>query len=226
MVGLSTQGRSTLLRALEAAGRSTEAEIHIGFARSASAYRDIGAIWAAGCALLLPMLLIPMGFDAAWLPGVGDTWAAAHLAAQDIVLSRSLAAFVVLQTAVFVGVFLIALWPPVRLHLTPRRIRRARARALAIQCLKSRGFGRASGRTGLLILAVLDERQIEVVADADIQLALGEDILVQIVERLVDAARQDRLVEGLTIVIDGLGRILSTVRPVGPTPAVGTVFEL
>ena len=34
-------------------------------------------------ALLLPLGLIPLGFGAHWLPGLGSDWQAAHVAAPD-----------------------------------------------------------------------------------------------------------------------------------------------
>ena len=55
--------------------------------------------WAAAAALLLPLGLIPFGFDPAWIPGMGDGWQAAHLSSTDVVVGQSLAAYALIAGA-------------------------------------------------------------------------------------------------------------------------------
>jgi putative membrane protein len=68
------------------------------------------------------MLLIPFNFDPAWFPGLGDSWEAAHLAARDVTIGKTIAAYAVIQAAVFVAVFLITCIPAVSAagHAAPR----------------------------------------------------------------------------------------------------------
>ena len=118
-----------IARAIAGAETRTSGEIFCVLAGQVSSYRDISLGWAAAGALILPLALVPFGFDATWLPGFGNGWEVAHLAAREVTVGRTLAAYALIQAAVFLAVFILTSIPTVRRLVTPRSIRRARSAA-------------------------------------------------------------------------------------------------
>lgn len=199
--------------AIAAAERTTSGEIFCVFARRVSSYRDVSLGWAAAAALILPMLLIPLGFDAAWFPGLGDSWQAAHLAASHVTLGKTVAAYAVIQAAVFVVVLLITCIPLILRLVTPRSVRRARVRRAALQQFLAHGLHTTEHRTGVLIFAALADRQVEVIADEGIYSKVDNDVWARAVDRLTAALRAGRPAEGFESAIALTGEVLATHFP-------------
>src|SRR5690606_32712808 len=107
------QDHARVAEAIARAEENTSGEIFCVVARQVSSYRDVSLAWAAAAALLLPLALIPLGFGAHWLPGLPGLWAAewqaAHAAAREVEIGQALAAYALVQAAVFLGVFLLTL---------------------------------------------------------------------------------------------------------------------
>src|SRR5690606_10895898 len=120
------EAEARIAAAIARAESRTSGEIFCVLARSVSSYREVSLTWAAAAALILPLLLIPFGFEPSWIPGFSRGWEAGHLAARDITVGHALTAYALLQAAVFVLVFLVTSVPAVRRMATPRSIRRAR----------------------------------------------------------------------------------------------------
>jgi len=130
---LTTEAHDRIAAAIAAAETRTSGEIFCVLARRVSSYRDVSLGWAAAAALILPLGLVPLGFEAAWIPGFADSWEAAHLAAREVSTGQALGAYAVIQAVVFLGVYLITRLPMVTRWVTPRAVRRARTRNAAIQ---------------------------------------------------------------------------------------------
>jgi putative membrane protein len=121
VIQVTSDAQTRIAAAIAAAESRTSGEIFCVLAREVSSYRDISLGWAAAAAMLLPLGLIPLGFDPAWIPGLGDGWQAAHLSSTDVLVGQSLAAYVLVQAAVFLTVLLLTSIPDVvRLRVTPR----------------------------------------------------------------------------------------------------------
>ncbi|WP_292258294.1 TPM domain-containing protein [Brevundimonas sp.] len=210
------QDHARIAAAIAAAEARTSGEIFCVLARRVSAYRDVRLGWAALAALLAPMALIPLGFDPAWFPGVADSWEAAHLAARDIIIGRALAAYALVQAATFISVFLIVSLPVVRRWVTPRAVRRARARQAAVRQFMAHGLHQTDRRTGVLIFACLDDRQVEVVADEAVHGLAGPDTWADAVQALTGAMRAGRPVEGFEAAVGLCGDALAAHFPPAP----------
>src|SRR3546814_871588 len=63
-----------------------------------------------------------------------------------------------------IGVWLILLWRPLRMALTPRSIRATRVRARAIDLFKVGTEGKTTGRTGVLLYLSLNEHRADILA--------------------------------------------------------------
>lgn len=213
---LSAEDSARVSNAIMVAEHSTSGEIFCVLAHQVSSYRDVSLGWAAAAALLLPMVLIPFGFGPDWLPGVSDSWEVAQLAARDTSLAAGLITYAVLQALVFVLVFLLTCWPSVRRILTPRSLRRSRVRRAALRQFMAHGIHMTRDRTGVMIFAALSERQVEVIADENIQACVNPDDWIAAVNSLTGAMRRNAPADGFELAVAQVGTILSEHFPPRP----------
>lgn len=209
VIKLTPQVQSRIGDAIAAAEAKTSGEIFCVLARRVSSYRDISLGWAAGAALLLPLGLIPFGFDPAWIPGLGDGWQAAHLSSTDVVVGQSLAAYALIQSAVFVATFLLTAIPGVRRIITPRSVRRARVRRAAMEQFLAHGLHITRERTGVLIFAALSDHQVEVVADEGIHSKVDQAVWADAVEALAKGMKNNDPAAGFEVAIGLCGEVLA-----------------
>lgn len=209
------QGR--IAEAIAAAEATTSGEIFCVLARRVSSYRDISLGWAAAAALILPLGLIPFGFDPAWIPGLGDGWQAAHLSSTDVIVGQSLAAYALVQSAVFLAAFLLASIPGVRRFITPRSIRRARVRRAAMEQFLAHGLHVTEARTGVLIFAALSDHQVEVVADEGIYSKVDHEVWADAVAALAKGLKDGDPAAGFEVAIGLCGTVLAEHFPHGTT---------
>jgi putative membrane protein len=205
-----------IAEAIKAAEANTSGEFFCVIARSVSSYQDVGLAWAAAGALLLPLILVPLGFDPYWLPGLADTWEAAHLAARDEVIARTIGVYAVVQAATFLGLYLLSRIPAVKRLMTPRAIRRYRTRQAALRQFLAHGLHLTEQRTGVLIFACLADHQVEVIADAGIHGKVSGDVWGDAVAALTRGLAAKRPVEGFTRAIDLCGQVLAEHFPPRP----------
>ncbi|CAN5158696.1 TPM domain-containing protein [soil metagenome] len=213
MVSITPDDHARITAAIQTAEAKTSGEVFCVLAHRVSSYRDVSLGWAAAAALLAPMLLIPLGFEPAWVPGVADSWEAAQLAARDSTVARSLGAYAVIQAAVFVAVFLLTCIPTVKRWVTPRAVRRTRVRRAAMQQVLAHGLHNTPRRTGVLIFAALEDRQVEIVADAGIHARVDEAVWAEAVDALTIALKASRPAEGFEAAIEQVGDVLAAHFP-------------
>ena len=209
VIKLTPQVQSRIGDAIAEAESKTSGEIFCVLARRVSSYRDISLGWAAAAALLLPLGLIPFGFDPAWIPGMGDGWQAAHLSSTDVVVGQSLAAYALIQSAIFVTAFLVTSIPGVRRFVTPRSVRRARVRRAAMEQFLAHGLHVTRERTGVLIFAALADHQVEVVADEGIHSKVDQAIWADAVEALAKGMKNNDPAAGFEVAIGLCGDVLA-----------------
>ena len=206
---LSQDDHARIGRAIAEAETRTSGEIFCVIAGRVSSYLDVSLGWSAAAALILPLCLIPLGFDPAWFPGIADSWEAAQLAARDLTVARALGAYAVLQAAVFIVVFLLTRLPFILRLVTPPAIRRARVRRSALQQFLAHGLHATRERTGVLIFLALNDRRAEIIADAAIHARVPETVWGDAVNGLVVAMRQNRMAEGFEAAIAASGAVLA-----------------
>ena len=209
VIKLTPAVQSRIADAIAVAEARTSGEIFCVLARRVSTYRDISLGWAAAAALLLPLGLIPFGFDPAWIPGLGDGWQAAHLSSTDVIVGQSLAAYALIQSAVFVSAFLLTSIPSVRRLVTPRSVRRARVRRAAMEQFLAHGLHITQERTGVLIFAALSDHQVEIVADEGIHSKVDQAVWGDAVDALVRGLKKGDAAAGFELAIDLCGGVLA-----------------
>lgn len=209
VIRMTPQVQGRIADAIAAAEARTSGEIFCVLARRVSSYRDISVGLAAASALLLPLGLIPFGFDPAWIPGLGDGWQAAHLSSTDVLVGQSLAAYALIQSAVFVTVFMLTSIPGVRRLVTPRSIRRARVRRAAMEQFLAHGLHITRERTGVLIFAALSDHQVEVLADEGIHSKVDQAVWADAVEALSRGMKNGDPAAGFETAISLCGDVLA-----------------
>jgi putative membrane protein len=212
---LTSETQARIAAAIAAAEARTSGEIFCVLAREVSSYRDISLGWAAGAAMLLPLGLIPLGFDPAWIPGLGHGWQAAHLSSADVIVGQSLAAYVLIQAAVFLTVLLLTSVPAVRRWITPRAVRRARVRRAAVEQYLAHGLHVTAARTGVLIFAALSDHQVEVVADEGIHARVDQAVWADAAAALAAGMKRGDAAGGFETAIGLCGTVLAEHFPPG-----------
>lgn len=187
---LTPDGHERVAEAIRVAELRTSGEIYCVMAGRVSSYRDVSLGWAAAAALILPLGLIPFGFDPAWVPGLGGSWEAAHLASRDVTVGAALGAYALIQATLFLIVFLLTSIPLVSRIVTPRSIRQTRVREAALQQFLAHGLHVTEARTGVLIFAALGDHQVEVVADEGIYSKVDQTVWADAVEVMARGLRR------------------------------------
>ena len=216
VIQVTSEAQTRIAAAIAAAESRTSGEVFCVLAREVSSYRDISLGWAAAAAMLLPLGLIPLGFDPAWIPGLGDGWQAAHLSSTDVVVGQSLAAYVLVQAAVFLTVLLLTSIPAVRLRVTPRAVRRARVRRAAFEQFLAHGLHVTAARTGVLIFAALSDHQVEVIADEGIHARVDQAVWADAAAALAAGLKRGDSAGGFEDAIGLCGAVLAEHLPPGP----------
>lgn len=213
---LNPDEHARVARAIAQAEARTSGEIFCVLAGQVSSYRDVSLACAAAAAFLAPLFLIPLGLDTGWLHGLAPGWEAAHLSAQALSIGQSIAAYALFQVAVFLGVYLLLRLPPLTRLVTPRALRRARAREAALHQFLAHGLHVTEHRTGVLIFAALGDRQVEVIADEGIHSRVDEAIWGEAVDVLTVALKDGRAADGFEQAIALVGGVLAEHFPPRP----------
>jgi putative membrane protein len=187
---LSTQDLDRIAAAIGKAEEKTSGEIVCALARRASDYAYVPPLWAAFFALITPWPLAEF----------------TQLSAKTIYAA---------QIGVFILSALIVSWPPIRLTLTPRLVKKRRAERAAIEQFFTRGVAGTKGRTGVLIFVSFAERYARIVADEGLNGKIADTEWQAALEPLLKCLAQGRCAEGFVLTIEECARLLARVAPPG-----------
>jgi putative membrane protein len=220
---LSGAEHGQIASAIAEAEAKTSGEIYCILARRSADYRETPVAWAAGAALLLPLLLIPLGFHPSallrFLPALGGGWTVGHTAGIDMAVGVALTAYGLVQVLIFAAALLLLSAPPVRRALTPRALKRERVHRAALEQFLSKGLHLTARRTGVLIYASDAERLVEIVADEAIHSKVKPEVWAEAVAALTRGLRDGRPAEGFVAAIGRCGNVLAEhFPPVGDNP--------
>ena len=174
--------------AIRAAEQRTSAQIVCVLARASSDYAHVPLIWASAFALLAPWPLIEF---TAW-------------SVQRIFL---------VQLAVFLAAALAIALTPLRLWLTPRAVKRARAHRAALEQFVVRRIAHTQHRSGVLIFVSLAERYARIIADDGIAEKVSNAEWQAAIDALVGHVREGRIAGGLCAAIERCGAVLAAHAP-------------
>ena len=193
---ISDEDRAAIAAAIRTAEQNTSGQIVCVLMRSASEYFYVPVLWAALFGLVSPWPLI-------------------------VLTEWSVQRIFLVQILVFAVALLILSWPPLRVALVPRAVRRARAHRAAVEQFFARGLTRTSERTGVLIFVSLAERYARIIADEGIASKVSNRDWQLAVDALTAHMRDGRIAQALVAAIQQCGAVLADHAP--PT---GTGNEL
>jgi len=225
----STDDQARVAEAIKAAEATTSGEIFCVHARRVSSYRDVSLVWAAGLALILPLALIPLGFEPRLIPLLADGWEAGHGAAREVAVGRALAAYALVQAAVFALAYLLSRIPPILRLLTPRAVRRARCREAALHQFLAHGLHVTEARTGVMIFAAEADHQVEVIADKGIHEKVPDTVWAEAAAALAKGMKSRDPVSGFTEAVRICGEVLAQhfpPRPDNPNELADRIVEI
>ncbi|MDR6874757.1 putative membrane protein [Bosea sp. BE125] len=194
---MDSDDRDAIAAAVAEAERLTSGEIVVVIDRAASSYRSVPMVLALVLSLLVPWPLLALTMTSA----------------PRIFLIQLICAALLMAAL---------LWYGRGGRFVPGFVKRGRAHDVALREFTARGLTQTRGRTGVLLYVALQERYAEVVTDIGIDGKVDPETWRDIVAALLDAARQERLREGLIDAVGALGRVLAQHAP----PVADDVDEL
>ncbi|MEO8927675.1 MAG: TPM domain-containing protein [Caulobacteraceae bacterium] len=171
---LSAIDEDRIEAAVAKAEEGTSGEIVCVLAGEVATYSEIPLAWAAGVALALPAIALALGLIHPLSLTVGNAWMLAQAGALENDLGLALGAYATVQVLLFIVTALVVAIPAVRRRLTPRLLKRHRVAKAAHQQFAAIAARAQASETGVLIFVALDDRQVQVLADAGIHQKVGE----------------------------------------------------
>jgi putative membrane protein len=158
--------------AVAKAEERTTGDICVVLAHEVSRYREVPLAWAAAVALALPPIVLALTLSPL-TDLAGQLWLVGQMGALQSELGMAIGLYAAVQIVLFLVVLAIVHVPAVRRTLTPKALRRHRVANAAHRQFVSVG-ARAKGETGVLVFVALEDRQVQILADAGIHQKCGE----------------------------------------------------
>ena len=203
--------------AVAEAERGTSGEILCVVTGEVSDYRETPLAWAAVAGLLVPPLALVAGLRLDRLAAPLAGWTAAH-GVQGA--GPLLSAYVIFQAAVFVIALAVIGYPPVRRALTPRHLKRRRVRKAALQYFAGARHLLARDKTAVLIFTSIEDRQMEVVADAIIDAKVEQSVWDEAIRQALAEVGRDGPAAGVARAVALCGAALAEHFPDDGAPNV------
>lgn len=183
--------------AISRAEKHTSGEIVVVVARASSSYGYFSLMCVALLALAVPLPFIHL-----------TKWPVEYI--------------YIAQLAVFAAGALLMQWESVRIAITPRALKRARAHQRAVEQFLVQNLHTTKGRTGVLIYVSDAERYAEVIADDGIYAKVTPQVWDDVIAALTAHIGTGTRTEGFVAAIETCGTILAEHFP----PETGDHDEL
>lgn len=201
---MSDSDRERVSAAVAAAESASAGEIVTILAQRSDDYADVALAWSAFVGLLaLTALMALPDFYLGIYERITGCWV--HEWTPRAVFGVAL----LVTTLKVAGMWLILLWRPLRLWLTPAPIRHRRVRGRAVNAFKIGAERRTHGRTGILIYLSLAEHRAEIVADEAIASKVAPEVWGDAMAAMLAELKQDHLADGLIAAIAKVGAVLA-----------------
>lgn len=200
----------TVTAAVAAAEAQTSGEIVTVVAAKSNDYDDVALVWASIIAFVAmsAFALFP-DFYRGLYDRLSGGWG------HELTANEWLGTVIAVGVVKWIATWLILLWRPLRLALTPRAIKAQRVRARAIDLFKVGTEGKTAGRTGVLLYLSLKEHRADIVADEAIAAKVSAEIWGDAMAALIDHVRAGRPGEGMAEAVQQMGIVLARHFPRG-----------
>ena len=190
--------------AVAAAEAHTNGEIVTVIAAKSNDYDDVALVWASVIAFLAMSIvaLFPDFYQGLYYRLTGG-WG------HELTANQWLGTVIAIGVLKWIGVWLILLWRPLRLALTPRAIKAGRVRARAIDLFKVGTEAKTMGRTGILLFLSLGEHRADIVADEAIAAKVAPAVWGDAMAALIERVRAGKPGEGMAEAVRQMGVVLA-----------------
>lgn len=213
---LSSADIDAIEAAIAEAEARTTGEIYCVVTSESGEYGETPLAWAAGAALLGPVLLLLGGVHVS-APDLFEGWTASQVSqAAEQAAHQALLGAIVLQAALFVVTLILVAIPPVRRALTPGRFKRERVRRRALEQFASKNLHLTRERTGVLVFVSFAERMAELIADEGIAEHVGPHVWDRAMATLTDGLKAGQPGSGIAAAIRLCGEVLAERFPADP----------
>ena len=196
--------------AVAAAEENTSGEIVTVIAAQSNDYDDVALVWASIIAFLAMSIvaLFPDFYQGLYYRLTGG-WG------HELTANQWLGTVIAVGVLKWIGVWLILLWQPLRLWLTPRAILAGRVRARAVDLFKVGTEAKTLGRTGVLLYVSLREHRADIVADEAIAAKVAPEVWGDAMASLIDLVRKGQPGAGMAEAVRQMGVVLTEHFPRG-----------
>ena len=170
--------------AISRAEKNTSGEVVVVVARASSGYGYFSLMCVALLALAVPLPFIHL-----------TKWPVEYI--------------YVAQLLVFAAGALLVQWERLRIAITPKSLKRARAHQRAVEQFLVQNLHTTKGRTGVLIYVSAAERYAEVIADDGIYWKVTPQVWDEVIAELTASIGQGNRTQGFVAAIENCGKILA-----------------
>ena len=196
--------------AVAAAEAHTSGEIVTVVAAKSNDYDDVALVWASVVAFVaMSIIALFPGFYRGLYDWMTGGWG------HELTANEWLGTVIAIGVLKWIGTWLILLWRPLRMALTPRAIKAQRVRARAIDLFKVGTEARTIGRTGVLLYLSLKEHRADIVADEAIAAKVAADVWGDAMAGLIERVRVGQPGEGMAEAVRQMGIVLTEHFPRG-----------
>lgn len=201
---MSEADHDLVTEAVGAAERKSAGEIVTIVAEQSHDYGDVAALWAGFSAVLaLAALTLAPDFYLGLYDRLMGGWM------QEWHPREVFAVALLVVTLKFLAVWLILLWRPLRMLLTPGVLKSRRVRRRAVTCFRVGAERRTHGRTGILIYLSMREHRAEIVADAAIADKVEDEVWGHAMAAMLGHIRDGRVGHGMAAAVEKVGDVLA-----------------
>jgi putative membrane protein len=207
---VSAADHDLVTAAVAAAEARTSGEIVTVVAAQSNDYDDVALVWASIIAFIaMSVIALFPEFYRGIYDRLTGGWG------HELTANQWLGTVIAIGVIKWIGVWLILLWRPLRLWLTPRAILAGRVRARAVDLFKVGTEAKTLGRTGVLLYVSLKEHRADIVADQAIAAKVSPDVWGDAMAALIDHVRAGRPGEGMAEAVRQIGVVLAEHFPRG-----------
>ncbi|KTE20104.1 hypothetical protein ATE67_12025 [Sphingopyxis sp. H050] len=207
---VSAADHDLVTAAVAAAEDRTSGEIVTVIAAQSNDYDDVALVWASVIAFLaMSVIALFPDFYQGLYYRLSGGWG------HELTPNQWLGTVIAIGVLKWIGVWLILLYRPLRLALTPRAIKAARVRARAVDLFKVGTEAKTLGRTGVLLYVSLREHRADIVADEAIAAKVAPEIWGDAMASLIERIRAGKPGEGMAEAVRQMGVVLADHFPRG-----------
>lgn len=207
---VSEADHNLVTAAIAEAELHTSGEIVAVVAAQSNDYDDVALVWASVIAFFaMSVIALFPDFYQGLYYRISGGWG------HELTANQWLGTVIAIGVIKWIGMWLILLWRPLRLWLTPRAILAGRVRARAVDLFKVGTEAKTLGRTGVLLYLSLREHRADIVADQAIAAKVSPEIWGDAMAALIDHVRARRPGEGMAEAIRQMGVVLAEHFPRG-----------